>query len=144
MIFFSNYTQVDIASQGLKRLGYNGAKLLILLDDTRLKSAGAALEGAIVAERPDPSREFIKKYQDEYGEFPGIATDTSYDVLNAYVYAMNKAKSVKTSDVLKVYKNLEYQGVNQKIVFDQDGGVSAKPVFKEVRDVNGIYKKVLY
>lgn len=133
VIFFSNYTQVHIAVRELERLGYKGAKLLILLDETRLGAANGALEGAIVAESPDPSSDFERRYINEFGNPPGIASDTGYDVLGMYVRAISVAKTTDTEKVKAVFRSLRYSGASGEIVFDKYGGIHRPPVFKIVR-----------
>ncbi len=140
-IFMSNYTRVDIAARELQTIKCETPKLIVLLDDARLQAAGTALDGAIVAENDYPSKEFAIAYKKSYGEEPGIAADTGYDVLKMYVQAMKEAKSTTDIDkILLKYRDLQYSGASGSVKFDDEGGVERNPVFRIVRD----QKKVPY
>lgn len=133
VIFFSNYTQVHIAARELRSIGYQGAKLLILLDETRLKGSQGALEGAIVAEVASPTKQFVQAYQDTYGERPGIAADTGYDIVKMYAEAIRESGTTEVQSVQNALQSITTTGASGAIRFDKDGGVTKSPVFREVK-----------
>jgi branched-chain amino acid transport system substrate-binding protein len=133
-VFFSNYTQMDIASIELKRQKYQGQILAILMDETRLKNSRGALQGAIFADYPPATEMFKNNYYNKYKVKAGIASNTGYDVIKMYALAFEKANSFDVQKVLPIYKSLEYNGASGFIKFDEKGGVQKKPWLYVVKD----------
>ena len=134
VVFFSNYTQMDIAAKELKGLRFTGNKLAILMDDTRINSAGGALEGTIFAMYPEAQADFITRFQAKFNNKPGITADTAYDTMKLYALAITQAKTFDTSSVKKILPNTQYSGASGKIVFDTKRGVIKSPIFWVVKD----------
>ena len=49
VVFFSIYGSMGPAAREIKKLGYTGPKLAILMDETRIKDGGGALDDTIFA-----------------------------------------------------------------------------------------------
>lgn len=134
VVFMSNYTQMDTASRELQKLHYQGKIMAILMDETRIKNAAGALDGAFFARYADPGPDFISKFQKKFSEKPGIAADTGYDVLKLYAAAIEAAKTFDPSIVKKGIQASKFRGASGEIVFDAHGGVVKRPQFWIVKD----------
>jgi len=140
VIFLSNFNQMGIAARQLRQIGYKGPLLAILMDDSRIEVAGGALDGAIFARYPDPSKSFIERFQAMFGKEPGITSDTAYDVVNLYALAIRTAMTFDVNQVKDTILGLKYEGASGSITFDSHGGVKKEPVLYVV---NGKKMKVL-
>jgi branched-chain amino acid transport system substrate-binding protein len=132
-VFFSNYNQLGMATKELKKTGYNGPQLAILMDKTRIEEAQGALEETVFARYPEPDQKFKNNYRAVYKEDPGISADTAYDTVMVYAEAITKAGTFDVQKVIPVLQTTKMQGASGEIVFDKFGGVIKSPVFYVVR-----------
>ncbi len=132
VIFYADTYTMGLAAKELKRLQYSGNQLAILMDETRVKDAAGAFNETIFAMYPEASASFLKHYQQEYNEKPGITADTAYDTVKLYAAAITQANSFDPLIVKKTLSNVNYEGASGKIIFDGKGGVIKTPVFWRV------------
>lgn len=133
VVFLSNFNQMGTATRQLRQAGYNGPLLAILMDDTRIKAAAGALDGAIFARYPDPSEKFQKLFKEKYGHEPGITADTAYDTLKVFIQAISRAQTTDPSIVKTYLQKIDFSGASGRIVFDEYGAVKKTPVFYVVQ-----------
>ncbi|MCC6953403.1 MAG: ABC transporter substrate-binding protein, partial [Deltaproteobacteria bacterium] len=134
VVFMSNYTQMDVAAKDLRRLGYSGEKMAILMDNTRLENSEGALDGTIYAIYPDGGTNFAERYMTRFGESPGIAADTGYDAVHLYARAVEAAGSFRVEEVRRRLESIRHSGASGEIVFDGKRGVVKEPVFWSVKN----------
>jgi branched-chain amino acid transport system substrate-binding protein len=133
IIFLSIYGRLGLAARELKKLGYNGPQLAVLVDETRIIDAQGALENCIFARYPDPNEIFIEKFQREFHTAPGITADTAYDTLMLYAKAIKENRSLESQALSKSLLASNYSGASGNIVFDTHGGVKKEPIFYIVK-----------
>jgi ABC-type branched-subunit amino acid transport system substrate-binding protein len=115
-------------------LGFKGSFYSALLDQTRVDIANGALEGAISAQFPEGSQDFVKIYTQKFGKKPNTSADTSHDALIALSKAIIKAKSIDAIKVVPELLKVQFQGASGYIQFDSFGGVIREPVYIQVKD----------
>lgn len=67
------------------------------------------------------SIEFVKAYEEKYKEKPGAFAALSYDATNILLDALERAKSIKSDDIINALNKTEYDGASGKIEFDKNG-----------------------
>lgn len=134
VVFMSNYTQMDSAARDLRNMHFNGQIMSILMDETRIKNADGALEGALFARYADATKSFAENYERAFQQKPGIASDTGYDALKLFASAVEGAKSFDVSVVKKTISSTKLAGAGGEIVFDGKGGVVKHPEFWVVKN----------
>jgi branched-chain amino acid transport system substrate-binding protein len=106
-----------------------------------IEIAGKASEGLIVAtpwfgEKDDPKvKEFVQKYETEYGKKPDQFAAQAYDALYIMAEALKNAGEAdrdKLRDALAEIKDLD--GVLGKFSFDKDGDVVMDPTVLIIKD----------
>lgn len=120
VIFLSNSNRIPLACRQLTALGYHGAKLAALLDETLVKEAQGTLEGTIFAAFGRPSTEFQKKYQDRYGIMPELGGDTAYDAVIALAKALREATTLSPKDVGARLGSVRFKGASGEVAFGAD------------------------
>ncbi|RIL09550.1 MAG: hypothetical protein DCC75_06255 [Proteobacteria bacterium] len=132
-IFLCNFNQMGIGAKQLRVQGYKGPLLAILMDESRIKSAGDALDGTIFARYPDPDLGFVQQFKIKFGESPGVTADTAYDTLHLYAKAIAQVGSLEIEKVQAALLNMTHKGASGEIVFDSKGGVRKDPVLYQVK-----------
>lgn len=132
VIFLSNYTQMGVASNRLRKIGYSGPYLAILMDDTQIETAQGALDKVIYASYPPPDSGFSERFNAQYDKQPGIAADTAYDVIKLYAWAVNEAQTFDPTRTKKAIIRAEMPGASGYVQFDEFGGVRKSPVLYQV------------
>lgn len=132
-VFLSNYNQMGIASKELRRSGFKGEIIAILMDDQRLAESAGALDGAFYASYPESAGDFIKNYSLRYGTKPGIAADTGYDTIQVLAAAVKTAGTFDVDKVRPEILKLKYKGASGELVFDEHGGVRKPFVIYQVK-----------
>lgn len=113
-------------------MGYQGPFLAILMDDTRIEISEGALDKTIFAAYPEPKSDFISHFKSRYKKSPGIGSDTAYDVVKLYSWAVKKAETFDTKKIQSTLLNAEFSGASGLIKFDQYGGVEKSPILYQV------------
>lgn len=135
VVMYTNFTHLGLAAKELKRLGYSGHTLSILMDKNRVEVAENGLEGTIYAQYPESSKTFREAFERKYKKQPDTTSDTAYDVVYFYAKGMKEAK---TTDVAKVKSQLntlkDFSGASGTFTFDGKGGVEKEPVLWIVKD----------
>ena len=102
------------------------------MEQTRIDEAKGALEGAISAQFPEGSTEFVNKFVSKYQVKPSASADTAYDSLSALKMAIEQSQSFEATNVAKSLLNVQFQGASGKIKFDPQGGIIRQPVLVKV------------
>lgn len=134
VIMYTNFTHLGLAAKELKRLGYSGHTLSILMDKNRVEVAEGGLEGTIYAQYPESSKTFREAFERKYKKQPDTTSDTAYDVVYFYARGMSGAG---TTDIAELKKQLnalkEFSGASGNFAFDGKGGVKKEPVLWVVK-----------
>lgn len=81
--------------------------------------------------------EFVRLYNESYGEDPGILAASGYDTIKLIRHILSNMEIITRSDFRKaLMKNDEYTGITGKISFDEDGEVEKDPVLLTVHGRN--------
>lgn len=132
-IMYTDFYRMGTFAKELKKLGFKGKQLSILMDDTRLKEGQGALENTIFASYPQANLEFSKKYKKLYNSNPGPGADTAYDTIILYSKAIKQTKSFDVNIVKNKLLKINHIGASGKILFDRFGGVIKQPLFFKVK-----------
>lgn len=126
--------QMGVASAQLKKLGFTGKQLSVLMYDSAIETAHGALEGTIYAAHPPAAREFQKKFTERYGVSPGTSADKAYDAVKIIAAAASAAQG---SEVTKVRDALaatnHFPGASGEITFTAVRGVRGTPELYQVQ-----------
>ena len=76
--------------------------------------------GFSVQSKDEKVQEFIKKYTEKYGEAPKGFSAQGYDAAYLLVQAIKEAGSTDKAAVVDAIKNISFEGVTGKIVFDEE------------------------
>lgn len=125
-VFFANFGQMDLAAKEIRKLGYKGPKLAILMDDTRVTAADGALTGTTYVRYPEPAKTFVKDFVEYFGVQPGITADSAYDTVMLYAKALKRDHGGQSRLVTELVR-VSLQGASGVIQFDQRGGIERKP-----------------
>ena len=131
-VFLTNLNQEAIAARQLQALGYKGPFLAALLDKTRIDEAAGALEGAISAQSPEASADFVAKYTARFGMRPSGSADTAHDALIALTTAIISARSTDALPVQNALLHVDFQGASGRVRFDEKGGIVREPSLVQV------------
>jgi len=133
VIFSSALIRLATIAKELRTLKYEGPKLAVIVDETRLKEAHGALDKTFLVYLAEPEPWFIDKFTKKYPKVPvELPSATSYDTVMMYAKAIESANTFETSAVGKTLLKMEYQGASGAIAFDPKGGALRKPVLKQV------------
>lgn len=106
-----------------------------------LKIAGEASEGFIFVtnlNREDPRpfvQDYLKKYEEKYGEEPNMCGASGYDGLVIIADAVNRAKSLKGEDIKNsISKTKNLDGLTGNITFNEIGEVVKQIQVQIVKD----------
>ena len=134
LIAYSNFENMGLVAHELSVLGYTGAQVSVLMDESRIDQGRGAFEGTVLVQYAKPSQEFINAYKNKFGKEPGITADTGYDALKIYAQIINEAGRDDLSEVNKIFADLKtYPGASGELTFDGKGGVTKPPVFYVVK-----------
>ena len=133
-VFLANLNQSGIASRQLRGLGYKGPLYAALLDQTRIDLAQGALEGAVTAQYPEASSDFVAAYTKRFGKKPNTSADTAHDAMIVLAMAINNAKSISSESVIAQILKIEFQGASGLVKFDSKGGVVRTPQYVVVKN----------
>ncbi len=131
-VFQANMYKMAQFAKDLKRISFGGKQITILMDETRLHESQGALEGAIFAKYPEPTGEFIRKYNQEYNTNPGVTADTAYDVIKLYALAISRVGTFDLNQVQKEMLKIKMDGASGGLSFDAKGGVVKEPAIYQV------------
>lgn len=102
---------------------------------------GKAVEGGVFSnhfskDNPKPEvQSFVRKYKEKYGADPDALASLAYDAAYVLMSAIEKAKSLKGSDIRDALAKIEIDGVTGKISFDQDRNPKEKSaVILQIKD----------
>ncbi|MGQ9610244.1 MAG: ABC transporter substrate-binding protein, partial [bacterium] len=102
---------------------------------------GKAVEGGVFSnhfskDNPKPEvQSFVRKYKEKYGADPDALASLAYDAAYVLMSAIEKAKSIKGSDIRDALAKIEIDGVTGKISFDQDRNPKEKSaVILQIKD----------
>jgi len=101
---------------------------------------GKAVEGGAFSNhfsKDDPSPEvqgFVKKYRDKYGKDPDALASLAYDAAHVLISAIEKARSLKGSDIRDALKATQLKGTTGNISFDQDRNPIKSAVILQIKD----------
>jgi len=128
-IFFSNFSeQAAIALRELRRLGYNGPRMIVLLDETTRGLANGNLEGIYWTDNQAPEPKFKNRYESAFKQTPKISAEYGYDSVMLYAEAIRKVGSFKPEKVQPILSSIKnYKGASGDITFDKSGGVLKSP-----------------
>ena len=105
-----------------------------------LKNAGDALDGCFFSDhyshedqRPEV-QEFLKKYQADFGKVPDSMAALGYDAANLLFAAMERAPSLKGSDLAKaIAETKEFKGVTGTISLDDKRNATKRAVIQRIQ-----------
>ena len=132
-VVLANFQTMDISARTFAKLGYQGPKLAVLMDEVRVANSKGALNGCVFAKYQEPSNKFVSKYSKRFGVDPGVASDTSYDTVKIYADAIKRAGTTEPKVVTRYVQNTNYRGASGRIEFDNAGGLIRTPVLYRVR-----------
>ncbi len=87
---------------------------------------GKAVEGGVFSnhfskDNPKPEvQSFVSKYREKYGTDPDALASLAYDAAYVLLSAIERAGSLKGSDIRDALTSIQIEGVTGKISFDQD------------------------
>lgn len=136
VVFLANYVQVGPGARRLRELGYKGPFISILLDQTRLKEGGAALNGTVFSKYVSYSAEFDQKYRKQFGEAYGPSADSAYDTVYLLREAIQKENSFDTETVKRALPAIEMKGTASTLRFNEYRTVQKPPLLFVVRNGN--------
>jgi branched-chain amino acid transport system substrate-binding protein len=116
-------------------------------DSTKLyEIAQGALDGGYFSnhythENPDPMvQNFVKKYQETYGQIPDALAALGYDAALVAIDAMNRAKELSSQAIRDEIENTkDFQGVAGKITLDENHNAVKSAVVIGVKDNKPYY-----
>ncbi len=107
-----------LTAQLLGADGWDG--VLDKVDDKSVLEGALYCSGFSVQSKDEKVQEFIKKYTDKYGEAPKGFSAQGYDAAYLLVQAIKEAGSTDKAAVVDAIKNISFEGVTGKIVFDEE------------------------
>lgn len=118
------------------------------LDTNFIEELGQASEGAAIAtifnhdDNNPRLQSFIDKFQAKYKTQPDVWALQGYDSIKLLAYAIEKAGGSVPSQIAKSLHSIEeFEGVIDKISFDENGRVKGKVVYKKIV-VSGKFKYI--
>jgi len=107
-------------------------------DPAIIQKAGEASEGIIYPFPSEPSGEPVQKfknaYKQKYGEAPGIACDTGYDIARLTLYAIREG-GYSGPAIQRILAGIkEWKGASGLITFDENGDVHKPMLMKTVKN----------
>lgn len=109
------------------------------LDANFIDELGEASEGAAIATifNPDDNnprlQSFIDKFEAKYKDKPDVWALQGYDSIMLLAHAIEKADSSAPSEIAKSLRSIEaFQGVTDKMSFDENGRAQGKVVYKKI------------
>jgi branched-chain amino acid transport system substrate-binding protein len=134
-VVFTNMGKEGLSAKRIRESGVDIPFFSILLDDEQLRAAEGALEGAIVVTSFTPTKRFVEKFRQEYGEEPLTTSDTAYDSVMLIAKAMKATGSTDAEKIQDHINSLKtFSGASGHFVFDEKGGVNKPFALKQVRD----------
>lgn len=112
VVFLMAYNQMLSAVSNLRQLGFKGPLLLISVDEARIEAAHGLLEGSIVARALPPSSEFVRKFEQEYNERPGLSAENGYDSVMALSKGIEAAQSINAAAVASKLPYVRFEGAS--------------------------------
>jgi len=101
------------------------------------------------AKSPRPkAAEFVKNFQARWGRPPAMYAAGTYDAIYALKYALEKAGKLDPDAVAEAMRQLDFEGVQGRIYFDEKGQAQTKVLIVQVQrvqdGVNGLGRVILY
>lgn len=126
--------QMGVAAAQLRRIGFTGKQLSVLMYDSAISTSRGALEGAIYASSPAPAQEFQSKFEKHFGVTPGTSADKAYDAVKIISAA---AARTDVSQIAKVREFIaateHFRGASGDVTFTAQRGVVAEPQIFQVQ-----------
>lgn len=125
-VLYAGFATMGIFARELKKLGYHGGQIAVLVSNSQIENSQGALEGVLFAQYHPAGDAFTAKYIERYGEKPENSADTSYDA----VYIISRALKLEGEDSMpdKIRKSTPFDGASGRVVFDEAGGVVRDPI----------------
>ncbi len=82
---------------------------------------------------------FVKKYEDKYGEAPDALAALGYDGMNIMLTAIQNAGSTDGEAIKDALKNIDYQGVTGHIKFDENRNPIKSAVILKIENGKQVY-----
>lgn len=82
---------------------------------------------------------FVKKYEDKYGEAPDALAALGYDGMNIMLTAIQNAGSTDGEAIKDALKNIDYRGVTGHIKFDENRNPIKSAVILEIENGKQVY-----
>jgi branched-chain amino acid transport system substrate-binding protein len=133
VVFLANYVQVGPAARRLRELGYQGPFISILLDRTRLREGGEALEGTVFSRYVSYSAEFDQKYRARYGEPYGPSADSAYDTVYVLKEAITRTGGFDPEKIKRLLPTLEMKGTASALRFNAHRTIEKPPLLFMVK-----------
>lgn len=114
--------------------------VLSVMDQSNFK----AIEGSYFANQftlEDPSEKvqnFIKAYEEKYGEKPSTFAAEGYDTVYLYKQAAEEAGTTQWDKVIEALKNIKFEGITGTFTYDENH--NPIKTAKMIKIVNGEYK----
>lgn len=77
---------------------------------------------------------FVKAYQDKYGEDPSAFSALGYDTVYIYKEAIEKSDSMEYADIVKALKAIEVKGVTGDLKFGENNNPVKSATIIEIKD----------
>lgn len=100
---------------------------------------GPAVEDGVFSnhfskDEPRPEvQKFVQKYREKYNADPDALASLAYDAAYVLLSAIEKANSLKGSDIRDALKTMQFNGVTGKISFDQDRNPIKSAVILQIK-----------
>ena len=128
----------QIKSIGWKELIVTGPKSLT--SAKLIESGGDAVENLIIStifspkSKRNETAEFIKIYQEKYGQIPNMYAALAYDAMNILAKAISESKPDRQAIRDKLAEIKNYMGVTGKISFTPDRDVDREYILLQVKN----------
>lgn len=147
VLFVPNYYEKDVQiAKQARNLGISAQIVGADGWDGVVSVAGndsSAVEGAIFINQYSPDmdsvQDIMKEYKERFGTDINSFGINAYDSTKLMLEAIEKAGSLKASDIVKAIKDSNYSGILGHLSFDDNGDPIKDPVFVEIK--NGNYTK---
>jgi ABC-type branched-subunit amino acid transport system substrate-binding protein len=136
LVFLSAQTQLDLALKALQALSYSGRRLIAFIDDSHIRRAGSAIEGAVTLNTLRLSGAFTKRLKERFpAAEPMWGAHTAYDAMMLYAQAMRRADSLEAQSVIRELRQAEMNGMSGEFRFG-GGRLALRPIdgFKVVQN----------
>ena len=134
VVFLINYNQMESGTRALETLGYKGMRMMLDLDEARIASLGALLNGVIVTRAAEPTEQFRETFRKRYGEYPGLSAENGYDAMHAMAQSIEEAKTFEIAVVKQKLAKGKFVGAIGTYEFNESREIAQAPVIRVVRD----------